>query len=304
MMRMTLLAAAMACCAMTSAAVAQDRVTLGWGRLFSNDAMGDGQDRWRTGAYAVSRIRGVRWDGILPDQLGRIVEFRLRADTIAPENLENLDPVDRRYAGAITLGLHSQFEVAGFEADLGGDLVFVGPQTGIGDFQSWVHGALGLGDVGALDMQIEDAVHPTLTGELGRRFRLGGQVEFRPFVAARAGDETLVRAGGDLVIGTFGRGDLMLRDVATGQRFRTVSGAQHPGVSVMLGGDVARVFDSTYLPDGGMVTASDTRTRLRAGVHWQGQRSSVFYGVTYLSPEFEEQTEGQTVGALTLDFKF
>ena len=304
MMRMTLLAAAMACCAMTSAAVAQDRVTLGWGRLFSNDAMGDGQDRWRTGAYAVSRIRGVRWDGVLPDQLGRIVEFRLRADTIAPENLENPDPVDRRYAGAITLGLHSQFEVAGFEADVGGDLVFVGPHTGIGDFQSWVHGALGLGDVGALDMQIEDAVHPTLTAELGRRFRLADQVEFRPFVAARAGDETLVRAGGDLVIGTFGRGDLMLRDVATGQRFRAVSGAQQPGVSVMLGGDVARVFDSTYLPDGGMVTASDTRTRLRAGVHWQGQRSSVFYGVTYLSPEFEEQTEGQTVGALTLDFKF
>ncbi len=283
---------------------AQDRVTLGWGRLFSNDAIGDGTDRWRTGAYAISRIRGVRWSGELPGTLGEILEFRLRADTLAPANLEVPAAIDRRYAGAISLGLHSQFALGSYEASLGGDLVIVGPQTGVGDFQSWVHGALGLGEVGALDTQIDNAVYPTVTAEFARRFSFGDRVEFRPFIEARAGDETLVRAGGDLVIGTLGKQDLMLRDVGTGQRFRAVAGGQQPGVSVVLGGDIARVFDSNYLPDGGAVTASDTRHRLRAGFHWQGEKSSVFYGVTYLGPEFEEQSEGQVLGSLGLSLRF
>jgi len=303
MMRLALLAASV-CCGLAAPVAAQERVTLGWGRQFTNDAIGDGADRWRTGSYAVSRIRGVRWEGVLPETPGEILEFRLRADTIAPENLETPAAIDRRYAGAITVGLHSQFALGAFEADVGGDLVFVGPQTGIGDFQSWVHGALGLGEIGALDTQIDDAVYPTLSGEVARRFSLGDRAEFRPFVEARAGDETLVRAGGDLVIGSLGQQDLMLRDTATGQRFRAVSGAVQPGVSVVMGGDIARVFDSHYLPEGEAVTASDTRHRLRAGVHWQGEKSSAFYGVTYLSPEFDEQDEGQVVGALTLNFRF
>jgi hypothetical protein len=285
-------------------AAAQERVTLGWGRLFSNDALGDGRDRWRTGAYAVSRVRGVAWSGALPGVVGEILEFRLRADTIAPENLENPAGDDRRYAGAITAGLHSQFAFGGFEAEVGGDLVFVGPQTGIGGFQSWVHGALGIGDIAALESQIDNAVYPTLSGELARRFSLGDNAEFRPYLEARAGDETLVRLGGDLVIGSFGRRDLMLRDVSTGQRFRGVAGTIATGISVVMGGDIARVFDSVYLPEGEAVDLRDTRHRLRAGVQWQGEKSSAFYGVTYLSPEFDQQDEGQVVGALALNFRF
>ena len=247
---------------------------------------------------------GPRWDGDLPGTPGEILEFRFRADTIAPENLETPAANDRRYAGALSVGVHSQFGFGGFEADVGADLVFVGPQTGLGDFQSWVHNALGLGDVGALDNQIGNTVQPTVSAEIARRFDLGGGAEFRPFAEARAGDETLVRLGGDLVVGNFGRSDLMLRDVGTGQRFRAVQGTTATGVSLVLGGDVARVFDSIYLPDGEAVTASDTRHRLRAGMHWQGESSAAFYGVTYLSPEFDEQDEGQLVGALSLNFKF
>lgn len=302
-MRLMLVTACVLCAFLTPA-VAQDRVTLGWGRLFSNDALGDGKDRWRTGAYAVSRVRGVNWSGSLPGTMGELLEFRLRADTIAPENLIDPAEQDRRYAGAITVGLHSQFDLGGYEVDLGGDLVIVGPQTGIGKFQSLVHGALDLGEVGALDTQIDDAIYPTVSGEIARRLSFGDRVEFRPFIEARAGDETLLRVGGDLVFGTFGRADLMLRDTATGQRFRAVAGSKQPGVSVVMGGDVARVFDSTYLPEGGAVTASDTRHRLRAGVQWQGDRSSAFYGVTYVGPEFEEQDEGQLVGAVALNLRF
>ena len=303
MRRVALLVAAVFC-ALTAQAQAEERVTLGWGRLFSNDATGDGEDRWRTGSYAVSIVRGVRWDGALPDRPGDILEFRLRADTIAPENLVTPATVDRRYAGAITLGVHSQFALGPYEADIGGDLVFVGPQTGISQFQSWVHNALDLDEIGALDTQIDNAVYPTISGEIARRFALGDRAEFRPFVEARAGDESLLRIGGDLVVGRFGQRDLMLRDVATGQRYRAVSGAVQPGVSLVMGGDVARVFDSVYLPDGEAVTASETRHRLRAGLQWQGNRSSAFYGITYMSPEFDEQDEGQLVGSLALKIKF
>lgn len=303
MIRLALLVAS-AFCVLASPAAAQDRVTLGWGRMFANDATGDGQDRWRTGSYAVSLVRGARWDGVLPAAPGEILEFRLRAETLAPENLATPAVIDRRYVGAITAGLHTQFDFGGFEADVGGDLVFVGPQTGVGKFQSWMHDALGLGEVGALNTQIDDGIYPTISGELGRRLRFGDRAEFRPFVEARAGDETLLRAGGDLVIGSFGQQDLMLRDVGTGHRFRAASGGGSPGISVVLGGDIARVFNSVYLPDGEAVAASETRHRLRAGMHWQGARSSAFYGVTYLGPEFEEQDEGQIVGGLALNLRF
>lgn len=35
----------------------------GYGRLITNDIIGDGQDRWRTGSVTMSRAWGYRWDG-------------------------------------------------------------------------------------------------------------------------------------------------------------------------------------------------------------------------------------------------
>lgn len=285
-------------------AVAQERVTLGWGRLFTNDALGDGDDRWRTGSYALSRIRGFDWTGSLPGRFGEVVELRLRADTIAPANLASPAADDRRYAGLVTVGLHTQARMAGFEAELGSDLTFVGPQTGIGEFQSWAHSAFGLGDVDALKTQLGNAVYLSVSGEVGRRFTFGDRIELRPFIAAEAGVETLVRAGGDLVFGDFGRDDLMLRDTTTGQRYRGVEGTRVDGLSFTFGGDIARVFDSALLPDGEAAEVSETRRRLRAGLQWQGARASVFYGVTYLGKEFEQQDEGQVVGSLNVSFRF
>lgn len=39
-------------------------------------------------------------------------------------------------------------------------------------------------------------------------------------------------------------------------------------------------------------------------MHWQGGQSEVFYGVTWLSEEFEEQPEGQVLGAVNLRLRF
>ena len=285
------------------AARADDQATLGWGRLFDNDALGDKHDRWHTGSYAVSMMRGTAWSGALPDQFGQLLEYRLRADIVSPANLAHPALSDRRYAGSISFGVHSQAEWQGTEVNLGADLVAIGPQTGLSGFQAAIHDAVGM-DKPNTSNQIGNAYRPNLSGELGRSIAIADGVTLRPYLAAEAGVETLVRAGGDLVIGHFGDRSVMLRDEVTGQRYRAVAGTLTNGMSVTLGGDLARVFASDYLPDGGLALLADTRTRLRAGVQWQGSLGSVFYGVTYLSPEFKGQTAGQLVGSLNVNMRF
>jgi len=298
------LALLMAFASFATPSPAQDRVTLGWGRMFSNDTLGDGHDRWRTGSYSVSRIRGIGWSGDLPQNFGEILEFRARAETIAPGSLVDPDVGDRRYAGVLAFGLHTHFGWRGYDVALGADLAFVGPQTGLSRFQGGVHDLLGLPEPTVYDDQLENAVYPTLAAELGRSVDIAGTARLRPFVEAQAGLETYLRVGGDLVIGQLGQGDLMLRDGATGQRFRAIDGSPGQGVSFVLGGDVTQVFASKLLPIGDDAILSDTRTRLRAGVRWQGEKASIFYGLSYLGREFEQQPEGQVLGSLSLNMKF
>jgi hypothetical protein len=298
MMRRVLMACLL--CLLPAAAPAEGWVTLGWGRLFNNDALGDGQDRWRSGSYTLSLLRGPGWTGALPATLGTVLEYRLSGAVLSPDQPDAPVAGDRRYAAPLSFGVHSHLAWRGWEGSLGADLVATGPQTGIGVLQSWLHDALGMAEPDLSD-QIGDAVYPTLRGEVGRRFAVPGQTTLRPFVAAEVGVETLVRAGGDVIIGSFGDGGLLVRDDSTGQRFRAIPGGRPPAVSLTLGGDVAHVFGSALLQDGG---ATATRGRLRAGVAWQGARSSAFYGVTYLTPEFDSQPKGQLVGSVNLNFRF
>lgn len=284
-------------------AMAQDRVVLGFGRLFSNDASGDGHDRWRTGGTVISVLRGPAWDAALPAAPGEVLEFRLRADIIAPGSLTAPAPGDRRYAGTIALGLHTHFSMGQAEASVGADLVVIGPQTGLGRFQTRAHEVLGMDVPTVLGDQIGNQLRPTLVFEVGQSFRLGDHVTLRPFMEAQAGAETLLRAGGDVVIGGAWDGALMLRDQGTGQRYQGIAGA-NKGLSFTMGGDVARMFGSAYLPTGGAAVLSVHRERLRAGVAWQGAKADAFYGLTYLSPEFEGQDEGQVLGSVRVDFKF
>jgi hypothetical protein len=304
-MRNALLAAFVALITLPSIASAQDRATLGFGRSFTNDALGDGRDRWRTGSYAVSLIRGQAWQGQAPARFGELLEFRARMEIIAPANLTNPDPDDRRYVGALSLGVHNYLTLgSGTEARVGADLVVTGAQTGVGELQTNLHSLFGLQAPGGLDAQIGNEIHPTVSGEMGRSYAFGENSHLRPFVEGQAGVESYVRVGGDLVFGDFGQGSLMLRDQVTGQRYISVKGEDAPGFSFSIGGDVARVFSSAYLPEGGTVEASDTRNRLRAGVHWRGEKSEVFYGITHLSREFKTQSSGQTLGSLRLHLRF
>ncbi len=284
---------------------AQDRVTLGWGRLFTNDVIGDGEDRWRTGSYAVSKLTGLRWGGDLPDKPGQILEYSFTADAIAPANLLSPAAADRRYAGALSFGVATYFDAAGFDAMLGSGLTVVGPQTGIGVVQSALHEILGMDiPTTVLDDQIPNQIIPYAKAEFARSFNLADRVVARPFASVQIGAEDVVRVGGDLILGRFGEKDLLLRDTSTGQLYRGIAGDAQTQFSFVIGADHAQVFRSVFLPPGGAAVLKPGRDRLRAGYLWHGKAASIFSGLTYLSPEFNGQVEGQIVGSLTLSFGF
>jgi hypothetical protein len=300
-----LFALALATALLTPPAAAEERTYLGYGRLFTNDYVGDGRDRWRSGAYQLGWVRGPDWTGELPRTMGEILEYRFRSEIVTPSNLARPDPADRRYAGVLAIGVHTHVEWAGFETRLGADLVAVGPGTGVDDFHRRIHEILSLPRPDrAFADQIGDAIHPTASAELGRSFALGESGSVRPFFEVQAGIESLLRVGGDLSFGNFGRGALMMRDVVTGQRFEGVRGNRLRGLSLTLGGDLAHVFDSALLPDDGTARMRDTRERLRAGLHWRSESADVFYGVTWLGREFEGQPEGQVLGSLKVNLRF
>ncbi|AMY68175.1 lipid A-modifier LpxR family protein [Frigidibacter mobilis] len=284
---------------------AQERMTLGIGRMFTNDYMGDGKDRWRTGSYQISVLRGPIWEGSLPARPGSLLEYRLRSEIIAPSELSTPPAGDRRYAGVVSFGLHSHFALGAAEASAGLDLVALGPQTGVGEVHDWLHEQVSAPSVRVVEDEIGNRLVPTLSGELGRSFALGSHAELRPFAEARLGDETLVRIGADLSFGRIEHGALWSRDTVSGHRYVTISGTSEPGASFVLGGDAAYVADSVYLNGGSNdPEPEDSRLRLRAGMQIRSERMGLFYGATWLSEEFEGQPEGQVLGSLRFRMNF
>lgn len=289
---------------LSSVASAQERTRLGYGRLINNDFLADTKDRWRTGSVVSSRVWGPSWEGAAPDTFGELLEFRIKAEIIAPENLAASAAGARPYAGSLSFGLHSHFKTREAQVAVGLDMVLTGPMTQLDEFQGILHDVLGVNEASTATLanQIGNGVHPTFVMEMGRDYSLGGAT-VRPFVETRIGVETMVRVGADVTVGQVGQQELMVRDPVSGQRYRTI---QHklPGYSFVVGGDIAKVASSVYLPSNRGFTLSDSRQRLRAGLHWQGERSSTFYGVTWLGEEFVGQKEGQLVGSLRLNLDF
>ncbi|MEL7092608.1 MAG: lipid A-modifier LpxR family protein [Pseudomonadota bacterium] len=285
---------------------AQERERLGYGRLITNDLIGDGEDRWRSGSVASSRVWGPEWTGTAPAGFGDLIELRLHGEIIAPVSLSNFDANDRRYAGALSLGVHTHVQRGAMQYALGGDLVVVGPQTGLSNFQRELHGLLGIKKPSdaILVNQIDDAIRPTLVFEAGRVLESGANSTLRPFIEARAGAETLARVGVDWTYGGLGQGELLVRDPVAGQRYRAIEGTWS-GYSFTLGADIGHVEDSVFLPDTRGPQLEETRGRVRAGLMWQSESGlSSYAGLTYLSEEFDGQDEGQVVGSVRIKFGF
>lgn len=309
-MQQALIATFIALLTIAAPAAAQDRVTLGVGRLFTNDYFGDGQDRWQTGSYQVSWVRAAPGTVGLPEGFGDLLEYRFASRIMAPANLVAPAAGDRPYAGVLSAGAYTHFARSGYEFSIGGEIVGVGPSTGLDDFQSAAHDTFGMASPSAAvrASQIGDALFPVFSAEIARPIALdfAGAPGFvlRPFVQARAGDESYLRAGVDLLFGPEFTSGILARDEVTGLLYQTNGRATAPGLSFLLGADTAKVLHSAWLPSARGYNLTPFRNRLRAGMSWQGDRLGVFYGATWLGPEFSAQPEGQVVGSVQLSFRF
>ena len=105
-------------------AFSEGRQVIGNGRLFTNDFFGDGHDRWRTGSYVYSHVR-TRDTYTGYEEFGDLIEYRLRAEIIAPAT--GSAPGDRPYVGAMLIGAITHFDYSGFQVSLRSELTAVGP---------------------------------------------------------------------------------------------------------------------------------------------------------------------------------
>ncbi|WP_375264325.1 hypothetical protein [Planktotalea sp.] len=203
-------------------------------------------------------------NGSLPDRAGAIFEFRLQADVKAPDDLVTPFAGDRPFTGSLSLGLHTHYQHAGFDVSYGGELVVVGPQTRLDQFQTALHDGLGVAPLsaGTRANQIANKTYPGAVVEFSKPFDVGVRSRLRPFVEGRVGFENLIRAGVDFEIGKLTQGDLMVRDSITGQRYRTIL-SDGAGLSFVVGVDTAFVGESVYLPASLGLTLTDRRDRAR-----------------------------------------
>ena len=291
-------AAALAAAGLALPAGAGERVLLGPAYAVANDSIGEFRDRWQSSVLLGALFYGPQGADPLTLPPGRLLEFRLTHQLGTPEALGRPGPRDRPFAGTFALEVLTHGRLGAAETSFGAGLAVTGPQTGSFRFQRWLHERLGYPVPRPGARVVPDGIHPVLSAEVGRSF--GARPRVRPFVEARAGLETLLRAGADVTWGPVGRERVMLREPVTGQRVPAMWGPPERGLSVTLGADVAAVGQSVLLPG----LEPEPRLRLRAGLRWQGARWSLGYGAAWLSPEFAGQREGQVVGLVQVGARF
>ena len=282
-------------------ALAGDRV--GFSAATTNDSLGEYLDRWQSSSVQVDVFTAHAWTGEVPARFGEVLNWRFRTDILTPEDLDNPDPDDRRHAAILAFGVHSMAARGAWDARIGGDLVVIGPQTKQLEFQRELHKILGFERPQLEDFQIGNSTTGQISGEAGWTYQ-GDGWHARPFIEAQIGPEDLVRTGVDLTFGSMGRDDLMVRLPATGHLVPGILGETGRGASFFLGADIAWVEDSIYLPESLGYELTDYRARARAGVAYEFDRLNLFYGISWLSEEFEAQRESQIVGALQLGLRF
>ncbi len=273
--------------------------------VFTNDLLGDGKDRWRTFSLDMSATFGSGDLKELPTQAWERFQVRLRTEVIAPENLSAPAAGDRQLAGIIGLGAYTHFQVSDYEVFYGGELVFVGENTGVSRALDDIHNSQGFNipSAAVLANQIPNAIYPTLHAGISRSIRHESSL-IRPFAEAQAGAETFLRVGADAIFGGAMINDFLLRDSVSGQLVSHAKASDSKGFGFLIGADAAYVVDSNYLANTGVSKFKEFRPRARAGVVLQANRFEAFYGATWLGKEFEGQRDDQIVGSLSLRLSF
>lgn len=306
MLRFLILLSAALCAWTPLHAFDTSRGLIGRVSVFTNDFLGDGNDRWRSGAHFRSTVSGPVWTGDLPTSPS-IVEFRLRGETIAPTNIEAPPTFgERPYVGVFAAGLYTHFGHGRMGYKIGGEFVATGPQTGVAGFVEYAHDLLGFPEPRATSGQLGNAIYPTVTAEAyymprGKRHQ---PYDLRPFVEAQVGVETYVRIGADVVFGGRMDGALLTRDPVTGQLLTVATVRQQVGLMPSIGADIAYVASSEYLPASSGVKVKRLRMRARAGARYVANGRDLFVGMTWLGPEYTSQKNGQIVGSVSLNYQF
>lgn len=267
--------------------------------LLTNDHLGDLHDRWRSASLQAGFVFARPGTDLDSYAFGDVVELRLGAEFLTPEELDDNTTDARPLATAVTVGLHAHARRGATDLALGLYIYSLGSQTGLGGLLDDVHPSL---SEEVRDAQITERFVPTLTGEVARNVALLPGLTFRPFAEIRAGVETYARLGFDMILGPGPETTVPARDVTTGQVL-WLTGQDARGWTLIAGGDVAHVFDSLYLPED-RADIDNPRVRLRAGGMWRGDRFGLFYGVTWLGEEFEGQREPQITGSIQIDLRF
>ncbi|MGZ9811142.1 lipid A-modifier LpxR family protein [Pseudoroseicyclus sp. H15] len=281
------------------AAQAAEWQTLGYAHAFTNDYIGDGHDRWQSGAYTFSALTGA--GPALQERPGRLLEWRLRSQIVMPW----IGAVERPYATALSAAVIAHQAAGPLALSYGVEATRMGPSTGLADGQIAFHERFGFAPPRGATSELPDQSHFGALVEAAWPLSLGeavGGATLRPFAAGRTGVEERLRVGGDLVLGPALSGAMLVRDEVTGQLLPAYGTA--PGLALTVGADIGTLADSAFLPPGGPAPA-EVPWRARAGLHWRAESGAgLFYGLTWLSPEFEGQREGQLVGSLSLTLRF
>lgn len=297
--------AAIALSLLAPASHAQDTQFLGFGYQISNDFIGDGHDRYRTGSTQASIMFGREWTGSLGTQYFDTLELRGSTEIAAPDNLEKPVDGDRPYAAVARLGAHTHFAetLSRTEFDMGVGVEIIGPQTKLDEFQANFHRWIGADDASneTRKAMIQDNVFGYGHIEASKTMDLGRSSRVTPFIEGHAGLESFARIGADFEFGGLISDDLKVRDYTTGQTYTAIRGTLS-AMTLTAGADFGYMVDSAMLPESNDYDL--VQERARAGVTWEGQQSSATFGLTYLSKEFDNQTSGQVLGSFNLKYSF
>lgn len=272
--------------------------------FFSNDYLGDGQDRWRSAGYTL-------FFGFEGDNTGGIAhDFRARAEIISPWGAKT-QPTDndRPYVGMLGFGVFANDSFGKWQYNVGAEVLFTGDQTQIANFQQGFHDLTGIAGYSPNDMShehVSDNVTGMISAEIARGYELNDSFSFRPFAGVQAGYETFGRIGFDLLIDGYANSQRYVRDPISGflQPSSSDRATKMNDMSFILGVDYTYFTHSDFFPGWADVEMKKARSRIRVGAQVRIRKVSTFFGLTYLSKEFKSQVESQTIGVLSLQFPF
>ncbi len=298
-------AVVIACLFLADPSAAQDQSLggfEGYASSFSNDFIGDGHDRWRSASYQGSLFYGLAGSNVA-DRL----EVRARAEIVSPWTRAKQPGVDRPYVTAMGIGLYGHRQFGGLQTSAGAEVLHVGSDTPLADLQAAAHSSLDLEnsfELGGEEQEVaESEVVFGFSTEIAYQLMLGDNAAIRPFVLLSGGAEQVGTVGADFLIGDIASQDIWARDVTTG-RLTSPYADQAEGISFIAGWDTSMVESSYLISDASSAVLLPERSRVRAGVQFNGPMGDIFFGQAWLSEEFEGQVEGQQVGMLSISFIF